>query len=139
MVAWKKFSSRATLPIRATEGSHGFDLFSSEDKVIRRGACETVATDIGIMLPASTAALILQRSGLFVHNQIFVMTGLLDFDFRGKIKVVMMNMGKEDFAIHRGMRIAQILLVQTFVGQTTELENLPESDRGSGAFGSTGL
>lgn len=128
------------LPTYATAGAAGMDLRSAESLTLKPGARALVATGIAIALPENTEAQIRPRSGLAVKHGVTVLNapGTIDCDYRGEIKVPLINHGSEDFIITRGDRIAQMVVAPVAIAQLTEVENLDETPRGSGGFGSSG-
>ena len=128
------------LPGYATEGSAGMDLRSAEALTIRPGARALVATGIAIALPDDMEAQVRPRSGLAVKHGITVLNapGTIDSDYRGEIKVPLINLGTEDFVINRGDRIAQMVVAPVVQMELIEVEELDETDRGSSGFGSSG-
>jgi dUTP pyrophosphatase len=129
-----------TLPSYATAGSAGMDLRAAEDLTLRPGARALVATGIAIALPENHEAQIRPRSGLAVKHGVTVLNapGTVDADYRGEIKVPLINHGSEDFVIARGDRIAQIVVAQVTMAELVEVETLDETARGAGGFGSSG-
>jgi dUTP pyrophosphatase len=129
-----------TLPSYATAGSAGMDLRAAEDLTLRPGARALVATGIAIALPKNHEAQIRPRSGLAVKHGVTVLNapGTIDADYRGEIKVPLINHGSEDFVIARGDRIAQIVVAPVTMVELVEVETLDETARGAGGFGSSG-
>lgn len=130
------------LPSYATEHSAGMDLLAAIDAPIELapGDKMLVATGIAIALPHGFEAQIRPRSGLAAKNGVTVLNspGTIDADYRGEIKVILINHGKEAFRIERGMRIAQMVIARYERIEWTPVESLDETVRGSGGFGSTG-
>jgi dUTP pyrophosphatase len=131
------------VPFYATPGSAGMDLVAAiEDNiVIKAGDHVLVPTGFAIALPLMYEAQIRPRSGLAAKNSVTVLNtpGTIDSDYRGEIKVILINHGTEDFVIERGMRIAQMVIAKYEQLQIEEVSSLDETERGSGGFGSTGL
>jgi dUTP pyrophosphatase len=131
------------LPGYATEASAGMDLLAAIERevVLAPGARAAIPTGLAISLPEGCEAQIRPRSGLALEHGLTVLNapGTIDADYRGEIKVILANLGGDDFTVRRGMRIAQ--LVVALVGRVDwrEVDTLPASDRGGGGFGSTGL
>lgn len=98
-----------------------------------------VPTDLSIACPPGTYARIAPRSGLAVKNFIDVGAGVVDEDYRGPLNVVLFNFGKQDFVIKKGDRIAQLILEKIAMAEVLETEELDETVRGAGGFGSTGV
>ncbi|GAB4164774.1 MAG: dUTP diphosphatase [Rickettsiaceae bacterium] len=130
------------LPHYATEQSAGMDLSAAVDGdvVIKSGQVEIIPTGIAIALPSGTEAQIRPRSGLAAKNGITVLNtpGTIDADYRGEIKVILINHSKEDFTVTRGMRIAQMVIANYVHAKLQEVESLDNTNRGVGGFGSTG-
>lgn len=135
----KKLSDRAQLPKKGSELAAGFDLCSACDMKIEAGDKAMVPTDLSIAVPAGTYGRVAPRSGLAVKNFIDVGAGVIDEDYRGPVNVVLFNFGKSAFEIKQGDRIAQLVLEKISNAQVFECENLDETERGTGGFGSTGV
>jgi dUTP pyrophosphatase len=128
------------LPHYATHGSAGMDLLSAEDVTIKIGEYKMVSTGICIALPEGYESQVRPRSGFAAKHGVTVLNtpGTIDSDYRGEIKVILINHGKEDFAIQRGMRIAQMVIAKYEQVQIVEVASMDETVRGAGGFGSTG-
>jgi dUTP pyrophosphatase len=128
------------LPSYATVGAAGMDLRSAESLTIKPGARALVATGIAIALPEKIEAQVRPRSGLAVKHGITVLNapGTIDWDYRGEIKVPLINLGQEDFVIAKGDRIAQMVFAKVEVVQLEESSSLDDTERGAGGFGSSG-
>ncbi len=132
------------LPQYMTDLAAGLDLYASveEDVVLKRGEIKLVSTGIAIALPSGYEAQIRPRSGLAYRNGISLVNtpGTIDADYRGEIKVILINFGEEDFVIHRGDRIAQMVINKVERAKWNVVEGeLPETKRGAGGFGSTNV
>jgi dUTP pyrophosphatase len=130
------------VPKYAQPGDAGADLRSSQAIVIQPGERATVPTGMAIALPAGYVGLVHSRSGLAAKNGIMVLNspGTIDAGYRGEIKVTLLNTDKsEPFEIKVGDRIAQLLVQQVEQARFIEVEFLPDSNRGDGGFGSTGV
>ncbi len=131
------------LPSYATELSAGMDLFAaiSNNIILKPGARELLPTGVAIALPKAFEAQIRPRSGLALKNGITVLNtpGTIDADYRGEIKIILINLGAEDFIISRGMRIAQMVIAPITQALLKPVEDLDETTRNSGGFGSTGV
>ena len=130
------------LPTYATEQSAGMDLTAAIEEAVEIGPGDRalIPTGLTIALPSDHEAQIRPRSGLAVKHGVTVLNtpGTIDADYRGEIKVILINHGKEPFIVERGMRIAQ-MVVEKFEHVTWDVvDNLDETDRGEGGFGSTG-
>ena len=138
----KKLSHKAQIPIYKTEGSSGMDLMAlTEDKiVIKPNKSALVPTGLSVAIPNDTEIQIRPRSGLAAKSSISVLNtpGTIDSDYRGELKVILFNHGDKEFIINNGDSIAQMVLVPILKVQFEEVQDLPETIRGSGGFGSTG-
>jgi deoxyuridine 5''-triphosphate nucleotidohydrolase (dut) len=128
------------LPAYATEGAAGMDAVSAEDVTIAPGARHAVATGIAMAIPPGFEIQVRPRSGLALKHGITVPNtpGTIDSDYRGELKVILLNHGAEPFEIRRGDRIAQLVLAPVTRGSWLVVEQLDETARGEGGFGSTG-
>ena len=130
------------LPSYQTAGSSGFDLLAAceNEMVLNPGERTLVPTGISFSLPQGYEAQIRPRSGLAIKNGITLPNtpGTIDSDYRGEIKVILMNLGQESFVIKRGMRIAQAVIAEVVKAKLVVADNLDATFRGSGGFGHTG-
>ena len=128
------------LPAYATEGAAGMDVVSAEDVTIAPGARHPVATGLALAIPQGYEIQVRPRSGLAFKQGITVPNtpGTIDSDYRGELKVLLINHGTEDFAIARGDRVAQLVLAPVVQAAWQEVEELDATARGDGGFGSTG-
>ncbi|ALC89717.1 deoxyuridine 5'-triphosphate nucleotidohydrolase [Bacillus sp. FJAT-18017] len=131
----------AKLPIRANPGDAGLDLYSAEEKIIKPGESALVRTGIIIELPEDTEAQVRPRSGLALRHSITVLNspGTIDEGYRGEVKVILINHGKEEFRVERQMRIAQMIIAPVTKVKIQEVIEITSSDRGEGGFGSSGI
>ncbi len=131
------------LPYYATEHSAGMDLVAAieEDIRLNPGESKMIPTGIAIALPDGFEAQIRPRSGLAAKHAVTVLNtpGTIDADYRGEIKAILINHGKEEFTISRGMRIAQMIITEYTKVSLQEVEDLEETARGEQGFGSTGI
>jgi len=131
------------LPHYATEGSAGMDVYATVDNPmeIAPGAIVMVPTNLSIALPKGYECQVRSRSGLAAKNGIFALNapGTIDSDYRGEIKVILANFGREPFIIQTGDRIAQLVIAQYEYIKWNEVTSLDETSRGVGGFGSTGV
>jgi dUTP pyrophosphatase len=136
----KKLNPDAIVPSYAHPGDAGLDLFSVEDAEIGAGQVALVKTGISIELPPGTEGQVRPRSGLALKHQLTVLNtpGTIDEGYRGEICLIMMNHGKETFAVAKGMKLAQLLVKPVFRVDVQEVEDLSDTARGAGGFGSTG-
>ncbi len=130
------------MPAYATELSAGMDLEAAVegDFVLKSGAYALIPTGLAIALPEGFEAQIRPRSGLAAKHGVTVLNspGTIDADYRGEIKVILINHGAEDFVITRGMRIAQMVIARHARALWHAVEDLDDTKRGAGGFGSTG-
>lgn len=136
----KKLSDSATLPIRGSEYAAGYDLSAAHDSVVPARGRALIKTDISISIPYGTYARVAPRSGLAWKHAIDVGAGVIDYDYRGNVGVILFNHSDTEFQVSQGDRIAQLILekISMAVVQETE-EELPSTSRGSSGFGSTGV
>ena len=139
----KKLSKEATLPRYETDGSSGLDLAACIDKniEIKPGKSEMIPTGLAVAIPKNFEIQIRPRSGLAAKNQISVLNtpGTIDADYRGELKVILINLSDKSFIVERGLRIAQMVLCPVVKANLKEVESLEDTKRGSGGFGSTGV
>lgn len=128
------------LPAYATDGAAGMDVLSAEDVELAPGARAAVATGLALAIPSGYEIQVRPRSGLALKHAITVPNtpGTIDSDYRGELKIILINHGQESFAIARGDRIAQLVLAPVVQAAWDEVEELDETVRGAGGFGSTG-
>jgi dUTP pyrophosphatase len=131
-------SVHATMPVRATDGSAGYDVFSAEDVILQPNTRRAIPLDIAITPPPGTYAQIHSRSGMSAKHRIDVRAGTIDRDYTGNVKVLLENTGETPYSIKIGDRIAQLILVNIQTPPVQQTANLDDTARGSGGFGSTG-
>ncbi|MDJ0843763.1 dUTP diphosphatase [Crocosphaera sp.] len=136
-----KLNPKAIIPKYEHENDSGLDLVSIEMVEIPAGESKLVKTGISIELPPNTEAQIRPRSGLALKHQITVLNtpGTIDEGYRGEIGVILINHGKTSFKITQGMRIAQMVIAPVIRVKIEEVEQLSDTIRGKGGFGSTGV
>jgi dUTP pyrophosphatase len=134
----KKLHPDAILPSYAHSGDAGLDLYSIEDTIIKAGERALIPTGLSIELPQGYVSLIWDKSGLAAKNGIKTMGGVIEYTYRGEYKIVMLNTSKEDFKITKGQKIAQLLIQPIITAEVEEAQELSETSRGQGGFGSTG-
>ena len=128
------------LPRYATDGAAGMDIVSAETVSLKPGSRHAVATGLAVAIPHGYEIQVRPRSGLALKHGITVPNtpGTIDSDYRGELKVIMINHGTDAFPIERGDRIAQLVVSPVTQGAWQEVEELDDTDRGTGGFGSTG-
>ena len=135
----KRLDKGVELPSYAYEGDAAFDLRSAEDTTISPGQMKIVKTGLAMAIPRGFRGIIKDRSSMAAKNHLETSAGVVDSGYRGEVGIVIRNQGDEDFVVERGMRIAQMKMEQVPEVQIVESENLEESERGSGGFGSSGI
>ncbi len=138
----KKLDERAVLPSYATPGSAGMDIYAltEDDIILEPGGRATVDTGLSMEIPEGTAALIYARSGLAIKHGIVPSNcvGVIDSDYRGEVKVGLINQSDKSYVIKPGERIAQMVITPVIKAELNEAEELGDTLRGNGGFGSTG-
>ena len=136
----KKLNNLAEIPAYQTAEAAGFDLHSIEDVVIAPGERKLIGTGLAFEIPAGYEIQIRPRSGLAYKHGITVLNtpGTIDSDYRGEIKVLLINHSNENFEIKVGERIAQAVIKEVIQATFEEVEELNDTARGAGGFGSTG-
>ena len=128
----------AFLPVRQTVGSAGYDIHSSVEEVIKPNSRKLISTGLKIDIPIGMYARIAPRSSLACKKSIDVVAGVVDNDYRGEVKVLLINNGNEDFIVEKSSRIAQIIFEKYGTPKLEVVSELDETVRGQGGFGSTG-
>ncbi len=138
----KRLSQTISIPKYETVDSSGMDLAANikEPIKIESGKTSIIPTGISLSIPKNFEIQIRPRSGLAAKYQITVLNtpGTIDADYRGEIKVILINLSDKSFVVENGARIAQMVLCPIVKAQLKEVENLDDTKRGSGGFGSTG-
>ena len=138
----KRLSKKVQLPKYETSGSSGMDLTANIESniIISPGETATIPTGISLAIPKGFEIQIRPRSGLAAKQKITVLNtpGTIDADYRGEIKVILINLGQESFKVEKGLRIAQMVVCPVMQAQLKEVDDLNETERGKGGFGSTG-
>ena len=142
---WLAHGEGLALPARQTAAAAGYDLCAAvpqgEELVLAPGAYGLVACGFALALPPGFEAQIRPRSGLAARSGVTVLNapGTIDADYRGEVKVVLINHGAAPFAVRRGDRIAQMVIAEVPQSEIVEVEQIEETARGQGGFGSTGV
>ena len=138
----KRLSKEVSLPKYETSGSSGMDLSANIDNNINIEPGETavIPTGLALSIPNGFEVQIRPRSGLAAKKNISVLNtpGTIDSDYRGEIKVILINLGQDSFKVEKGLRIAQMVVSPVAQAQLTEVNDLSDTVRGKGGFGSTG-
>ncbi len=129
------------LPAYATAGAAGMDVVSAEDVTLAPMARHAVATGFALAIPQGYEVQVRPRSGLALKHGISLPNtpGTIDSDYRGELRIIMINLGSEPFAIARGDRVAQLVVAPVQPARFVEVAELDETTRGAGGFGSTGV
>lgn len=135
-------SEGAVIPQYKTSGAAGADICAllSESVVIKKGCRAMIPTGLYFSIPEGYEIQVRPRSGLAAKNGVTVLNtpGTIDSDYRGEVKVILVNLGDEDFTVNNGDRIAQIVVAPVTIGVFEQVSSLDETERGAGGFGSTG-
>ena len=138
----KRLNSKVKLPIYKTDGSSGMDLSANVNTNIDIDPGETaiIPTGLALSIQKGFEVQIRPRSGLAAKQKISVLNtpGTIDADYRGEIKVILINLGQQSFKVEKGLRIAQMVVCPVMQAQLKEVDDLNETERGKGGFGSTG-
>ena len=137
----KKLNKDAKIPAYQTKEAAGFDLHAIEDAILKVGERKLIGTGLAFEIEKGYEVQIRPRSGLAFKYGITVLNspGTVDSDYRGEIKVLLINLGEKAFEIKKGDRIAQAIIAPVIQAKIKEVEELSSTDRGSGGFGSTGV
>ena len=137
----KLLDDRAILPRRAHPGDAGLDIFSIEKKEIPPGESALIKTGIIIELPENTEAQIRPRSGMALKHVVTVLNtpGTIDHGYRGEVKVILINHSQKKFVVEEGMKIAQMVIKPVLFVDVIQVDDVSETGRGAGGFGSTGV
>ncbi|KAJ2933457.1 hypothetical protein H1R20_g3616, partial [Candolleomyces eurysporus] len=134
----KRLSEKARVPTRGSALSAGYDLYSAEKKVIPAHGKALVDTQISIAVPPGTYGRVAPRSGLASKFMIDTGAGVIDADYRGVVFALLFNLSDKDFEVNEGDRIAQLIIERIYTPEVQEVQDLEETARGAGGFGSTG-
>lgn len=134
----KKLTETAVLPAYAHPGDAGMDLFASEETAVGAGDRTVVPTGIAMEIPDGYVGLIWDKSGLSNNHGLKTLGGVIDAGYRGEIKVGLVNTSHEDYVVHAGEKVAQMLIQKVEHGAIEEVSELSDTSRGEGGFGSTG-
>jgi dUTP pyrophosphatase len=128
----------AKLPVYGHKGDAGLDLFSVADVGLEPGSAQAIPTGIKVAVPEGYVGLVWDKSGLSLQS-VHRLAGVIDSGYRGEVKVVMINLGSEVFLVKKGMKIAQMLIQPVVSVDIEDTDDLEDTSRGEGGFGSTGL
>lgn len=136
-----KLDPDAVLPSKAHPTDAGYDLYAAEAVILQPGESALVGTGIAMALPSATEAQVRPRSGIALKHQVTVLNapGTIDADYRGEVKVILINHGRLPFHIDKGMKIAQMVIAPVLATSLAEVRSLDQTVRGEGGFGSSGM
>ncbi|MCK4650354.1 dUTP diphosphatase [Candidatus Pacearchaeota archaeon] len=134
----KRLKENAIIPRYAHKGDAGMDLFSAGNYIVPAGKRQLVSTGIAMELPEGYFASIRGKSGLAYKKGISILGGVIEYTYRGEYGVIVLNTGDEDFEDKAGDQVAQIVITPVATAEVEEIEELSETVRGDGAWGSTG-
>jgi dUTP pyrophosphatase len=139
-ICFKRLNEEAVLPRYQSEGAAGFDFHSTEDVTLQAGKVVLVPTGLTCELEPGWELQVRCRSGLAAKHGVFLVNGVgtVDSDYRGEIKVILSTLSSEPVVLKKGERVAQGVIAQSVQAQIEEVQEVAESLRGSGGFGSTG-
>ncbi|XP_066939092.1 deoxyuridine 5'-triphosphate nucleotidohydrolase-like [Macrobrachium rosenbergii] len=138
VLRFKKLSEHAFAPSKGSKWAAGYDLCSAYNETIPAQGKALIKTDLQIELPEGCYGRVAPRSGLSWKNHIDVGAGVIDRDYRGNVGVVLFNHAKVDYEVKKGDRVAQLICEKIFYPDVEEVQELSDTDRGEGGFGSTG-
>jgi dUTP pyrophosphatase len=135
---FKRLHPGARLPTRGSAGAAGLDLYAVERVTLEPGGRAAVRTGLAVAVPAGFYGRVAPRSGLAARHGIDVLAGVIDSDYRGELLCALVNHGREPFEIEPGARVAQLIVEAIATPEPAWAEDLEETERGAGGFGSTG-
>jgi len=135
----KKIFPDVKNPSYSHRGDAGLDIYAYEDLTIKSRSRGIVSTGLSIEIPIGYAGLIWEKSGLAAKSGIKTMAGVIDSNYRGELKVVLLNTSEEDYIVRKGEKICQLLIQKIEEAEIEVVEKLSETSRGDGRFGSSGL
>lgn len=134
----KRLTPEATLPTFGSDLAIGLDLYASENCILYPGERSAIRTGIAIAVPVGYYGRVAPRSGLALNHGLDVLAGVIDADYRGEVKIILINLGDEKVSLKAGNRIAQLVLERADLFRVTEIDDLSVTDRGAKGYGSTG-
>jgi dUTP pyrophosphatase len=136
----KKLHPDAIIPSYAHPGEDaGMDVHAVEDAVIKAGERALIPLGLSMEFPPGHVCLVWDKSGLAVKNGLKTMAGVIEHSYRGEYKIAVLNTSKEDYPIKKGQKVAQLLIQPIMTAEVEEVDELSQTSRGEGGFGSTGL
>jgi dUTP pyrophosphatase len=134
----KKLRDDAIIPAYGRPGDAGMDLYSVDDATLAPNEQKIIKTGVAIAIPEGTVALFWDRSGMAAKNGVKTMAGVIDCTYRGELGVVLMNLRSTSYEVKKGDRIAQMLVQPIYTAEVHVVDELDETQRGLGSFGSSG-
>lgn len=134
----KRLTEKAKIPTKGSACAAGYDLYAAENATVPAKSRQLIGTGLAMTVPEGHYGRIAPRSGLAVKHGIDVGAGVIDKGFTGEVKVLLMNHGNNDLLVQEGNRIAQLIIEKISLPQIKEVDELEETARGNGGFGSTG-
>lgn len=134
----QKLDERAVLPSRSHHDDAGLDLYALEAVTLAPGERQAVGTGVALAIPSGYVGLIWDKSGIAFKQGVKGMGGVIDAQYRGEVKVILVNLSQETVTFEAGQKIAQLLVQKVKLPEVEVVDALPESVRGEGGFGSTG-
>jgi len=135
----KKLTPDAKIPVFAQAGDAGMDLYSIEDTVLKPGQRISCKTGIAVKIPEGYVGLVWDKSGPSHKFGVKTLGGVFDSNYTGEYLIGLVNLGMEDYEIKKGQKIAQVIFQKVEAPEIEEINELPQTNRGAGGFGSTGL
>lgn len=135
----KKLNPTAILPTRAHHDDAGLDLYSVEEIKIAPNSRATISTGLAFAVPSGYVGLVWDKSGVALNLGLTCLAGVLDAQYRGELKIVVLNVGSEIVEIKAGQKVAQLLIQKIELPEVVEVDDLTVTDRADGGFGSTGI
>lgn len=141
IVKVKKLAEDAKVPKMEHEDDAGFDLYSNEETILNKGERKLISTGISVAIPKGYEGQVRPKSGLAIKHGITMLNtpGTIDAGYRGEVKVIVINLGEEEYKIEKGKKICQMVFNKIEKPEIEEVKELEGSGRGEGGFGSTGL
>ncbi|HBI16621.1 MAG: Deoxyuridine 5'-triphosphate nucleotidohydrolase [Candidatus Moranbacteria bacterium GW2011_GWF2_34_56] len=135
----KKINPEAKIPIYAIKDDAGMELYSVEDLIVESGKILACGTGISVAIPTGYVGLIWDKSGVAFKGGIKTMGGVIDSSYRGEIKIILTNLSDKEYVINKGEKVAQMLIQKVEIPAIEEVQELDNTERGEGRFGSTGI
>ena len=135
----KKLDPGAKVPCYACLGDAGMDFYSNEEVVLAPNERKLISTGVSMAIPEGFVGLVWDKSGLAAKHGLKTMAGVIDSGYRGEVRILVHNLSQNDYVVGKGSKIAQMLIQAVEQKEIVEVEELSETERGTGGFGSTGI